>query len=504
MATVLSGNYATDIPATGSYTLDNSTWNVGNLVNGRDFTETITVDDPNTPNMNTTFSWNFPNVPAGGNVYSFPAIHYGQDYSMTAATHITPEQVNNIKTLTVSSNISLSGQTDQYDAIVDGFLTSTPNGGLESANTEFEIYLHTPTTTKGWIGGLPQHTFTDSQGIQWIIAGGGGSAGKQIAFAPANFQDLTNVTVDLKALLQAAVADGVISGTDYFNGLAFGNEPREGTGSMTVHSFQVNYDGDPNFKGATGGTQAANPPPATDPGHTADPGTGTTTTPVNTGGTTNNGGGTTTATDGGGTMPGNGGGNTTAGHGGGTTTATDGGGTTTTTNGGGTTTATDGGTQAADHGGGTQTATDGGTQTTNNGGGTQTATNGGTQTTDNGGGTQTATDGGTQTTNNGGGTQTAGNGGHTAAHGGVGHGGGGDHNHSHHDNSNVGGNMHNIGHDIVALLQAMQHNNTTAANNAMTALGNDVHTAMDTGNSSGVAHHQIESFGHHHFEHMWG
>jgi Glycosyl hydrolase family 12 len=501
MATVLSGNYATDIPATGSYTLDNSTWNVGNLVNGRDFTETITVDDPNTPNMNTTFSWNFPNVPAGGNVYSFPAIHYGQDYSMTAATHITPEQVNNIKTLTVSSNISLSGQTDQYDAIVDGFLTSTPNGGLESANTEFEIYLHTPTTTKGWIGGLPQHTFTDSQGIQWIIAGGGGSAGKQIAFAPANFQDLTNVTVDLKALLQAAVADGVISGTDYFNGLAFGNEPREGTGSMTVHSFQVNYDGDPNFKGATGGTQAANPP-ATDPGHTADPGTGTTTTPVNTGGTTNNGGGTTTATDGGGTMPGNGGGNTTANHGG-TTTATDGGGTTTTTNGGGTTTATDGGTQAADHGGGTQTATDGGTQTTNNGGGTQTATNGGTQTTDNGGGTQTATDGGTQTTNNGGGTQTAGNGGHTAAHGGIGHGGGGDHNHSHHD-SNGGGNMHNVAHDIVALLQAMQHNNTTAANNAMTALGNDVHTAMDTGNSSGVAHHQIESFGHHHFEHMWG
>ncbi len=391
MATVLSGNYATDTPASGPYTADNSTWNVGNLVNGRDFTETITLDNPNTPNINTTFSWNFPNIPASSNVYSFPAIHYGDYYSDTPATHITPEQVNNLKTLTVSSNISLSGQTDQYDAIYDGFLTTTPNGGPGSFTNEFEIYLHTPTTTKGWIGGLPQHTFTDSQGIEWIIAGGGGSAGQQIAFAPANFQDLTNTTIDLKALLQAAAADGVISGNDYFDGLAFGNEPRLGTGSMTVHSFQVNYDGDPNFKGATGGTQAANPPPATDPGHTTDPGTGTTTTPVSTGGTTTNNGGTTTATDGGGTMPGNGGSDTTANHGG-TTTATDGGGTTTTTNSGGTTTATDGGTQAADHGGGTQTATNGGTQTTDNGGGTQTATDGGTQTTDNGGGTQTASD----------------------------------------------------------------------------------------------------------------
>jgi hypothetical protein len=87
----------------------------------------------------------------------------------------------------------------------------------------------------------------------------------------------------------------------------------------------------------------------------------------------------------------------------------------------------------------------------------------------------------------------------------MGHGagcGGGHNHHSHHDHSNGGGNMHNVAHDIVALLQAMQQNNTTAVNNAMTALGNDVQTAMDTGSSSGFAHHHFES--HHHFEHMWG
>jgi hypothetical protein len=45
-------------------------------------------------------------------------------------------------------------------------------------------------------------------------------------------------------LPQAAVADGVMSGSEYFNGIALGNEPREGSGSMTIHSLSANYDGD--------------------------------------------------------------------------------------------------------------------------------------------------------------------------------------------------------------------------------------------------------------------
>ena len=36
-----------------------------------------------------------------------------------------------------------------------------------------------------------------------------------------------------------------MSGKEYFDGIALGNEPREGSGSMTIHSFSVNYDGGP-------------------------------------------------------------------------------------------------------------------------------------------------------------------------------------------------------------------------------------------------------------------
>src|SRR6185437_7164466 len=185
------------------------------------------------------------------NVYSYPAVFYG-DYAgfNSLATSVTAEQVNNLKTLTLSQNISLSGQTDQYDAMYDGYLTSTPDGGQSAVQHEIEVYAHAPGYVQDWVANLPQHSFTDAQGMQWTIA----TSGNIVVFVPSNFQDLTNNNVDLKALLQAAAADGVISGNEYFDGIALGNEPREGSGSMTINSFSVNYDGDHTGTASTGTT----------------------------------------------------------------------------------------------------------------------------------------------------------------------------------------------------------------------------------------------------------
>jgi len=174
------------------------------------------------------------------------------------ANSVTAEQVNNIKTLTLSDNITLSGSTDQYDVIYDAGLTLAP--GVSQMTHEIEVYLHTPSYTQGWIQNSPQHSFTDSQGMQWTIA----TSGDQVMFAPSDFHDLTNYTIDLKGLLQAAAAYGVISGNEYFEGIGLGVEAQQGSGSIKINSFSANYDGDPNFTGATGGTQAASAPLVTD------------------------------------------------------------------------------------------------------------------------------------------------------------------------------------------------------------------------------------------------
>jgi trimeric autotransporter adhesin len=77
-----------------------------------------------------------------------------------------------------------------------------------------------------------------------------------------------------------------------------------------------------------------------------------------------------------------------------------------------------------------------------------------------------------------------------AAQGGAGGCGGCGHDHAGHGNTML--------NDIAALLQAVQNGNSTGVNNAVTALGNDVHNASsaDVGNLA-------SAFTHSHFEHMW-
>lgn len=56
------------------------------------------------------------------------------------------------------------------------------------------------------------------QGKKWMIA----TQGNVVAFVPANFQHPTSNNIDLKALLQAAAAHGLISGSKQFGGNAPG------------------------------------------------------------------------------------------------------------------------------------------------------------------------------------------------------------------------------------------------------------------------------------------
>jgi hypothetical protein len=271
-ATTISADFATANTDAGPYWAMNSTWNANGLVNGTDFTQSLTMDDPSSPNIGTTITWNWPNTPASSNVYSYPAVFYGDYAGFNApATDVTAEQINSIKTLTLSQNVSFSGSTDQYDGMYDGYTTSKPDGDASTVQHEVEVYIHSPSYVQDWIENLPQYHFTDSQGLQWTIA----TQGNMVIFAPSDFRDLTNYTIDFKGLLQAAVADGVMSGSEYFDGIALGNEPREGSGSMTINSFSVNYDGD-HTASAAAATQVAssavassatvtNSPPVTDP-----------------------------------------------------------------------------------------------------------------------------------------------------------------------------------------------------------------------------------------------
>jgi len=234
----LSANSASYGDAT--YLAYNSTWNRGSLVNGTDFTQTISVPVASFPNS-TVLTWSWPNTPATYNAYSYPSIMYGYYQSGIAAPILpTSKQVSAISTLTLAHNISVTGDGTKYDVSYDGYLTSAADGSTYL----FEVFicLHTPSYLSSYINGLsPLYTYTDANSFVWTIGVKSGTT-PEILVMPQDASDILVKTIDLKAMFAFMISQGIIAGTEYFNGIGIGAEPQQGSGSATINSFNVNYN----------------------------------------------------------------------------------------------------------------------------------------------------------------------------------------------------------------------------------------------------------------------
>jgi hypothetical protein len=232
----------------------NSTWNQEGLVNGRDFTQTITMYPDSFPS-GTVIKWSWPNTPAPSNTYSAPGLVYGTITGFKAPlTNVTAKQINDITTLTLSHTLSMSGNPEQFNVIYDGFLSKIPLPGADAAMKSFEaldysnslfeieVHCHTPPYFSRWLeNGHRKYSFTDTQGTRWSIFDNPDAKAHMIVFVRADYGDLLNYTVDMKALLLAAKSHGLLTGSEYWTGTALIVEPQMGSGSLTIDSFSVDF-----------------------------------------------------------------------------------------------------------------------------------------------------------------------------------------------------------------------------------------------------------------------
>jgi predicted secreted protein len=221
-----------------------SVWNKGTLVRGTNFTETITCYADSFPNY-TSISWNWPNTIPTNNTYSYPNIAYGQVGTGIAAgasapvTNITPSTINNITTLSLIHNVSLAGTTTEFDVHYFGTLTQTPGA---TDQVQFDLHVHAPQYVRDALTALStKYSFTDSQSTVWYIINNPAPTPHKIVFIRQDMGDLLNYTVDLKTLFLQAKANGLITGSEYFNGLALGVEPRTVSGTLSITSLSVSY-----------------------------------------------------------------------------------------------------------------------------------------------------------------------------------------------------------------------------------------------------------------------
>jgi hypothetical protein len=215
-------------------------------VQGADYFESVTAYPPTFPNgSKVQYFWR--SDPArNGNIKSATGLGWGNYYDNAPPNSVTPLQINSIRALTVTYNLSnVLDSSNNSDVIFDGYMQVLPHATHTSRpaidqDQEWSIFLHFGPGFWPFLMSLtPRFTWTDMEGRAWYFAAHGGQ--KCAWLQKGLSQDLYEGTIDLKAMFQQFVVLGMLTETRFFTGFMLCPEPTNGTGTLTYNSIAVTY-----------------------------------------------------------------------------------------------------------------------------------------------------------------------------------------------------------------------------------------------------------------------
>jgi Bacterial Ig-like domain/RTX calcium-binding nonapeptide repeat (4 copies)/Glycosyl hydrolase family 12 len=224
----------------GNFWVFNNTWGKKALVNGVDYTESITSDTSTFPNS-ITMSWNWP---VASSVLAYPEIIYGASPFQPAPSGVVlpaSTQVADFANLSTQYSFSLTGQTNNFDVTFDIWLTSQPDGGRDTRTDELMIVVHnpwnwgkgeTPDFSTGGINVWDSGTQSDGT-LSWEMLS---------AIAPA---DMLSGNISISDIIKGLIWNGTLTGNEYISGIEVGAEVGGGTGSLTINNLSYQWDAKP-------------------------------------------------------------------------------------------------------------------------------------------------------------------------------------------------------------------------------------------------------------------
>ena len=246
--TVLTSNWAEYF--SGPWIAYNNVWGAGGLVNGVDFTQTITIDEATFPD-GTVLSWSWPSA---YKYYAYPEIIYGSAPGLINPDGPQSAQTADFTSLSTSYSITLSGNTNNYDVIFDLWFTPTKNGAQDTADYELMVVAYAP---PGWGPGsyekaaytLTDSTVTDASVYLNSKSSGGDTWTAITVMLPSN---MLSGTISISDIIKSLIWNGVITGQDYLPGVQFGAEPQGGSGSVLINTLSYNWAANPTVTLAAG------------------------------------------------------------------------------------------------------------------------------------------------------------------------------------------------------------------------------------------------------------
>jgi hypothetical protein len=222
------------------YTLNTNPWGKGNLVNGVDYTQSISFDPTTFPN-GIDFSWSWPAYSTGA-IYAYPEIKYVPP---------APAQIDNLTNLSVAYSTTMIGNTNNYDVALDLWLTSTPYGTPGNiVQDELMIFFHNPPqwdfVAGQWAGNQP-YTITSPglSGAHVNIEPGHGATSTSPGWTLISVENPTDIlsgTLSISDVMNTLIAHGALTGHEYLSDVQLGAETAGGTGGFNLNNLSYNWN----------------------------------------------------------------------------------------------------------------------------------------------------------------------------------------------------------------------------------------------------------------------
>ncbi|HEY0315229.1 MAG TPA: hypothetical protein VGC28_03075 [Sphingomonas sp.] len=220
----------------GSYSAYAAPWSIffdKSLRRGDDYLDSIVVDPAAFP-RNTGIEWRWPfHHPKQKGVWGYLEVSYGNYDGGIPAEPVQPRQALDIAALSEHVAWSGGGIATSFNLLNEFYLTREA-GKPDDKVIEVGLLLH-PHDRQDWeiVTGRPIGRYVEPGGRAWRVV----MNGTYCMFVPD--EDVHEATIDLKAMIDFLITSGVITGSEWFNGVAVGVEPVWGRGAVNLSEWSV-------------------------------------------------------------------------------------------------------------------------------------------------------------------------------------------------------------------------------------------------------------------------
>jgi hypothetical protein len=207
------------------------------LKRGTDYLDTITVNEATFP-AGSTIRHFWPMQAAGAPPCGYNFITWGKYDGTDPAVPVPTRLMSDVSTLAIAIDLSWAALAGDFNLLVECFAFADKAGTQKVA--EIGFFPHAPAATAAYVkAGRRVGIFTDASGIAWLCGVQPGPAGPYYMFVTANGTDVPKGRIAMGAAIAWLIANGELTGREWFTGLALGTEPLGGSAIVFVNALSV-------------------------------------------------------------------------------------------------------------------------------------------------------------------------------------------------------------------------------------------------------------------------